>query len=162
MLPPSPGVNALPVRLIDVFAMLMIGFIPSLAAILALTWVTWASGRMIVVRAVVAVVLLVFGFWYGMPFVIGPILDMTAQPPPPGGFNADYGMRGFAFITLLFFSAVAILVTLSLPLIVVHGLRVANLIGEFLTRRIAEYPKGSILAVSALAAGAVALFKALS
>jgi hypothetical protein len=161
-LPPSPGIETLPVEIKDGFAMLIIGFVPSLATILALTWVTWASGLVVAARAVVALVLLVIGFLYGMPLVIKPVLMMMALPPPPGGYSADYGMTGFATFVLAFYSAVSMLTTMALPLIAINVLRVSIVVGEFLARRIAEYPKGSILAGSALATAALGLFKALS
>jgi hypothetical protein len=47
---------------------------------------------------------------------------------------------------------------MALPLIAINVLRVSIVVGEFLARRIAEYPKGSILAGSALATAALGLF----
>ena len=161
--PASPRVRSLPIEFSDVFVVLVIGLIPSLLAISLLIWVTSASGRtIIVIRTVLAVVILILGLLFCMPFLIKLLLVMTARPPPPGGYSFDYGTTGLATFTLMALSAISMATVMALPIIVVQLLRVSIVVGEFIVRRMAEYPKGSILAGSVVAAAAVGLFKALS
>ena len=62
----------------------------------------------------------------------------------------------FMVLTLIFWIAVAI------PMFVIYGISGLLVIAEFAVRRIAEYPKGPILAISALVFAVGALLKALS
>lgn len=58
-----------------------------------------------------------------------------------------------SLIALIFWATVA------LPLVVIYALSASVFLAEFISRRVAEYPKGAILALSALLGGLAGLLK---
>jgi hypothetical protein len=161
--PDDPTVERQPITFNDVFVTLIIACISSLVAILSLAWVTSASKRpTVAIRAVLVLAIVIPAFLFCMPFLAKPLLLMTSRPQPPGGFSQDYGVGGLGMIALMLLSILCMVIVMALPIAIVQLLRMSIVVGEFVVRRIAEYPKGTILAGSAIATAALGLFKALS
>lgn len=161
--PGSSDVRTLPITFNDVFVVLVVGSLSSAVAILSLAWITSASKQSTAVtRAVLALGIFIPVSFYCMLYLFDSLLSMTLRPMPTDRYYPDYGVGGLGMIVLMFLSILSMIIVMALPIAVVQLLRISILIGEFVLRRIAEYPKGAILAGSAIATAAIGLFKALS
>ena len=90
----------------------------------------------------------------------------TGAPATLGTLGAALSMLLFlwAYVFSVHLTVLALIfwVTVAVPLLVIYGVSALLLITELIIRRIAEYPKGPILAISSLLFAVGALLKALS
>jgi hypothetical protein len=85
---------------------------------------------------------------------------LTSQPKP--GIAIAQLLTIVVLIASVHFTAISLIfwATVAGPLLLVNALTILLLISEFLIRRIAEYPKGPILAASAIVGVIAAIIKA--
>jgi multidrug transporter EmrE-like cation transporter len=98
-------------------------------------------------------------FWL-FPIVAGlltavGVIGMMRSPPAPGSAMSILGILGFFASMGLFAWAIA-----ALPLLLVYLLAIILSCVEYLVRRVAEYKRGPVLAISVLVGGIVSLIKA--
>jgi hypothetical protein len=80
------------------------------------------------------------------------------SPPLPGAYGTLH--MGYILYTLFFwFTAVVLLLTVFAPLLFVAAAKVILSIVELTVRRIAEYPKGPVIAASVVLAAVAAVIK---
>jgi hypothetical protein len=163
ILPNDPTVTS-EIKFRDIVLGLSAGVLPSIAALVMLRWVISGTGYSVGVRATLASLALFVALPFCMPPIIDRLIDLTAPPPSPDVhyYPTDFGMKGILVLILTILSSASIISVIALPLIAIYVLQALILLSEFVFRRIAEYPKGSILAGSALATAALGIFKALS
>ncbi|WKA29810.1 hypothetical protein [Bradyrhizobium roseum] len=103
-------------------------------------------------------------FFWLLPFLVCGVTafglyGLNRYPPVPGQFNFSSGLFG---ITAFFGSMITLAWMVAvLPLVLVYLASATLALIEFTVRRIAEYPRGPILALSVFVGGVVAIFRAL-
>jgi hypothetical protein len=130
-----------------------------LVSIAMLRWSLQRSWRILVGRMILSCTVMLFLLPYFMLWLV----DILPPPvPPPYRFPTDFGMKGLVVHSLILESSSIIFIVIFLPLVFAHIVRIVLFVGEFIVRRIAEYPKGIILVGSAISSAALGIFKALA